>query len=60
MKNGPKFIQLGFSTGDSNLSRYMVLAEVLDQEVQRLHLIPIPSWLEYYSEKYIFYCINLN
>ena len=60
MENKPKFIQLSFSTSDSYESRFMIVVEVIDQEVQRVHLVPVPAWLVYYSEKFKFYCINLN
>jgi len=60
MENKQKFIQLSFSTSDSYESRFMIVVEVIDQEVQKVHLVPVPAWLVYYSEKYKFYCINLN
>jgi hypothetical protein len=60
MENKPIFIQLSFSTSDSYESRFMIVVEVIDEEVQKVHLVPVPSWLVFYSEKYKFYCINLN
>ena len=55
MENKPKFIQLSFSTSDSYESRFMIVVEVIDQEVQKVHLVPVPAWLVYYSEKFKFY-----
>jgi len=60
MENRPTFIQLSFSTEDSCHSRYMIIVEEIDAEVPKIYLIPVPSWLVFYSEKYRFYCINLN
>ena len=60
MENKPIFIQLPFSTSDSYESRFMIVVEVIGEEVQKVHLVPILSWLVFYSEKYKFYCINLN
>ena len=60
MKNRLTFIQLSFSTNDSCQTRYMVIAEVIDEEVQKIHLVPVPPWLVFYSEEYKFYCPNLN
>jgi len=60
MKDIPTFIQLSFSTDNSFEARYMIILEVINDEVQRMHLLPVPSWLVFYSEKYKFYCINLN
>lgn len=55
-----KFIQLSFSTSDSYKARFIIVVEVISEEVQKVHLIPVPSWLVFYSDKYKFYCINLN
>jgi hypothetical protein len=60
MEYKPIFIQLPFSTSDSYESRFMIVVEVINEEVQKVHIVPVPSWLVYYSEKYKFYCINLN
>lgn len=60
MENKPIFIQLSFSASDSYESRFMIVVEVLAEEVQKVHLVPVPAWLVFYSEKYKFYCINLN
>ena len=60
MKNRSSFIQLSFSTDDSCQKRYMIIAEMVNEEVQHVHLVPVPSWLVFYSEEYRFYCINLN
>jgi hypothetical protein len=60
MNNRLTFIQLSFSTNDSCQTRYMVIVEVIDEEVQKIHLVPVPTWLIFYSEEYKFYCPNLN
>ena len=60
MDNKPMFIQLSFSTSDSFEARFMIIVEVINEEVQKMHLVPLPAWLVFYSEKYKFYCINLN
>jgi hypothetical protein len=54
------FIQLSFSTSDSFEARFMIIVEVINEEVQKMHLVPLPAWLVFYSEKYKFYSINLN
>lgn len=60
MKNTPTFVQLSFNTDDEFKNRYLIIVEVDNQEVQYVHLVPVPSWLVFYSEEYRFYCINLN
>lgn len=60
MENKPMFIQLSFSTSDSFEARFMIIVEVINEEVQKMHLVPLPAWLVFYSEKYKFYSINLN
>lgn len=60
MRDRPLFIQLSFSLDDSNQNRFIIIAEVVNEEVQNIHLVPVPSWLVFYSEEYRFYCINLN
>ncbi len=54
------FIQLSFSTDDTCQKRFIIIAEVVNEEVQYVHLVPVPAWLVFYSEEYRFYCINLN
>jgi hypothetical protein len=54
------FIQLSFNTDGQYNKRFMIIAEVVNEEVQHVHLVPVPSWLVFYSEEYRFYCINLN
>ena len=60
MKNRPTLIQLSFSDEQSCLERYMVIVEMKSGEIPKLHLVPVPTWLVFYSEKYKYYCINLN
>jgi hypothetical protein len=60
MENKPIFFQLSFNTSDSYEARFIIVVEVIGEEVQKVHLVPVPSWLVFYSEKYKFYCINLN
>lgn len=60
MQNRPKFIQLSISTDNSLSERYFIIAEIREEKEPRLHIIPLPDWLVFYSEKYPYYCINLN
>ena len=60
MNDRPIFIQMSFSTDDSFQKRFIIIAEVVNEEVQHVHVVPVPSWLVFYSEEYRFYCINLN
>jgi len=60
MENNSTFIQLSFNTDDEFKNRYLVIAEVVEQEVQYIHLVPVPAWLVYYSKTYRYCCINLN
>ena len=60
MKNTTTFIQWSFNTDDELKNRYLVIVEVVDQNVHCLHLIPVPAWLVYYSETYRYYSINHN
>jgi hypothetical protein len=60
MKNKHKFIHLLVSTDDTYKYRYFILLELIDDGDPKLHIIPHPDWLVFYSEKYIYYCINLN
>jgi hypothetical protein len=60
MKHKPKIIQLFFSTDDTYRERYMIIAELIDGEDPKLHIVEVPAWLVYHSEEYIYYCINLN
>ena len=60
MENKPTFIQLSFHTDDQFKNRYLVIAEVVEQEVQYVHLVPVPAWLVFYSNDYKYYCLNLN
>ena len=60
MKNKQKFLQLSISTDDPHRKRYFVIVEFTDNGNPKLHIIPLPDWLVFYSEKYLYYCINLN
>lgn len=60
MNSKTTFIQLSFNIDNADVSRYLVLAEISDQIVKGIYLVPIPSWVVYYSETYKFYCINFN
>jgi hypothetical protein len=51
---------MSFSTDDSFQERFIIVVEIVEGEVPKLHLVPIPSWLVYYSKEYKFYCVNLN
>jgi hypothetical protein len=54
------FIQLSLSTDESFEARYMIVIEIVEQKIKKVHIVAIPSWLVYYSEKYRYYSINLN
>lgn len=60
MKHKPKFIQLSFSTDDTYRERYFIVTELVDGEKPKIHLVPVPDWLVFHSEEYIYCCINLN
>lgn len=60
MQNRLKFIQLSISTDENFHERYFVIAELREGQEPRLHIVPLPDWLVFYSEKYQYYCINLN
>lgn len=60
MKRRPALIQLPFWADESYTERYMIVIEAIEGETPVLHLVPVPSWLVYYSNVYKYYCINLN
>lgn len=60
MNSKTTFIHLTFSINYTDVPRYLVLAEISDQTVKGIYLVPIPSWVVFYSETYKFYCINFN
>jgi hypothetical protein len=60
MKYRNNFIQISFSTDDTYRERYFVVIELIDGKDPKLHIVPLPDWLVFHSEEYIYYCINLN
>jgi len=60
MTRKPKIIQFAFSTDDTYKERYMVVVEIVEGKYPKIHIVPVPSWLVFYSEDYLYYCINLN
>lgn len=51
---------MSFNTDDQYQERYIIIVEVIDGEIPKIHLVPVPSWLVYYSKEYRYNPINLN
>lgn len=60
MTNKQKFLQFSVRTDESCRKRYIVIVEIVENEDPILHIIPLPDWLVFNSEKYHYNCINLD
>ena len=60
MQDRPILIQLSISTDENFSARFFIVAELKEYQTPRLQIILFLDWLVFYSEKYPYYCINLN
>ena len=60
MKTRPKFYQLPFSDIEFFDERYLIILEIVEGEVTKLHIVSLPHWLGFQSDKYRYHSVNLN